>query len=62
MMKSEVESGRAEWTKEIVTALYDNIADEVNKEFPVFMERAFHCPRANAHFDLAQARQPFAGS
>jgi DNA polymerase elongation subunit (family B) len=47
MMKSEVESGRAEWTKEIVTALYDNIADEVNVDFPVFMERAFHCPRAN---------------
>jgi len=47
MMKSEVEAGRTEWTKEIVTALYDNIADEVNVEFPVFMERAFHCPRAN---------------
>ena len=47
MMKADVESGKTEWTKEIVTALYDNIADEVNKEFPVFMERAFHCPRAN---------------
>ena len=47
MMKSDVEAGKTEWTKEIVTALYDNIADEVNKEFPIFMERAFHCPRAN---------------
>ena len=47
LMKADVESGKTEWTKEIVTALYDNIADEVNKEFPVFMERAFHCPRAN---------------
>ena len=34
MMKADVESGKTEWTKEIVTALYDNIADEVNKEFP----------------------------
>ena len=30
-MKADVES-KTEWTKEIVTALYDNIADEVNKE------------------------------
>ena len=47
MMREEVESGRAEWGKEICTQLYDNIADKVNDEFPVFMERAFHCPRAN---------------
>ena len=47
MMKTDVESGKAEWSKEIVTALYDNIADEVNVDFPVFMERAFHCPRTN---------------
>ena len=47
MMKEEVEGGRAEWGKEIVTQLYDSIADQVNVEFPVFMERAFHTPRAN---------------
>jgi len=47
MMREEVESGRAEWGKEICTQLYDNIADRVNDEFPVFMERAFHCPREN---------------
>ena len=47
MMQEEVEAGRQEWTKEIVTQLYDGIADQVNEEFPVFMERAFHCPREN---------------
>jgi len=46
-MKADVEAGKTEWTKDIVTALYDNIADEVNLDFPVFMERAFHCPRKN---------------
>ena len=35
------ESRRAEWGKDIATRLYDNIADKVNEEFPVFMERAF---------------------
>jgi hypothetical protein len=47
MMREDVEAGRQEWTKEIVAQLYDGIADQVNLEFPVFMERAFHCPRAN---------------
>ncbi len=47
MMQEDVEAGRQEWTKEIVTQLYDGIADQVNEEFPVFMERAFHCPREN---------------
>jgi DNA polymerase elongation subunit (family B) len=47
MMREDVEAGRQEWTKEIVAQLYDGIADQVNEEFPVFMERAFHCPREN---------------
>jgi DNA polymerase elongation subunit (family B) len=47
MMREDVEAGRQEWTKEIVAQLYDGIADQVNLEFPVFMERAFHCPRSN---------------
>lgn len=47
MMKEEVESGRTQWGKEICAKLYDTVADQVNVEFPVFMERAFHCPRAN---------------
>ncbi len=47
MMREDVEAGRQEWTKEIVAQLYDGIADQVNIEFPIFMERAFHCPREN---------------
>ena len=47
VMQEEVSSGRAEWGKDIATRLYDNIADKVNEEFPVFMERAFHAPREN---------------
>jgi DNA polymerase elongation subunit (family B) len=47
VMQEEVESGRASWGKDLCTQLYDSIADKVNDEFPVFMERAFHCPRAN---------------
>jgi DNA polymerase elongation subunit (family B) len=47
VMQEEVEGGRAEWGKDICTRLYDSIADKVNDEFPVFMERAFHAPREN---------------
>jgi DNA polymerase elongation subunit (family B) len=45
-VKSEVEAGRMEWTKEICAQLYDSIADQVNASFPAFMERACHVPRA----------------
>ena len=44
-VKEEVESGRMEWNKEICTALYDSLAEQVNVSFPGFMEQAFHCPR-----------------
>ena len=44
-VKSEVETGRMEWSKEIAVQLYDSIAEQVNASFPGFMERAFHCPR-----------------
>jgi DNA polymerase elongation subunit (family B) len=45
VLKTEVEQGRTEWSKETCIALYDSIADQVNESFPGFMERAFHCPR-----------------
>ena len=45
VLKTEVEQGRMEWSKETCIALYDSIADQVNESFPGFMERAFHCPR-----------------
>jgi DNA polymerase elongation subunit (family B) len=44
-IKTEVEQGRMEWSKETCIALYDSIADQVNDSFPGFMEQAFHCPR-----------------
>jgi DNA polymerase elongation subunit (family B) len=44
-LKSEVEGGRMDWSKETCIALYDSIADQVNQSFPGFMEQAFHCPR-----------------
>jgi DNA polymerase elongation subunit (family B) len=45
VLKTEIEQGRMEWSKETCIALYDSIADQVNESFPGFMERAFHCPR-----------------
>ena len=46
-IKDDVQAGRMEWNKDICIQVYDNIADQVNESFPAFMERAFHCPRAN---------------
>jgi len=44
-VRSEVESGRMPWSKEVCIQLYDSIADQVNQSFPGFMEQAFHVPR-----------------
>jgi DNA polymerase elongation subunit (family B) len=44
-LKSEVEAGRMEWSRELVVQLYDSIAEQVNQSFPGFMEQAFHVPR-----------------
>jgi DNA polymerase elongation subunit (family B) len=41
-IKSEVESGRMEWNKEICVQLYDSIGEQVNLTFPKFMYEAFH--------------------
>jgi len=45
MLEKEVAEGRMEWSAETCIALYNSIADQVNKSFPSFMEQAFHCPR-----------------
>jgi DNA polymerase elongation subunit (family B) len=45
MLKQEIDNGRMQWNKDIVIALYNSIADQVNLSFPGFMEQAFHCPR-----------------
>jgi len=44
-LKTEVEEGRMEWSKETCIQLYDSLAEQVNSSFPAFMEQAFHCPR-----------------
>ena len=44
-LKKEIEGGHIPWTKETVTALYDNIGEEVNGTFIKFMQEAFHCPK-----------------
>ena len=45
VVKDAVERGEQEWNTEIAIQLYDSIADDVNKSFPAFMDRAFHAPR-----------------
>lgn len=45
VLKSEVESKRMEWNRDICIQLYDTIAEGVNESFPAFMERSCHCPR-----------------
>ena len=44
-LKKEIEAGNIPWDKESVTALYDNIGEEVNGTFIKFMQEAFHCPK-----------------
>ena len=44
-VKKEVAEGKMEWSNETAIALYDSIAEQVNKSFPGFMEQAFHVPR-----------------
>jgi DNA polymerase elongation subunit (family B) len=45
VLESEVRSGAMTWDKDTCIALYDSIAEQVNRSFPGFMEQAFHCPR-----------------
>jgi DNA polymerase elongation subunit (family B) len=46
-LKAQIESGELEWSKELCVQLYDNIAEQANVTFPMFMEKAFHAPRKN---------------
>jgi DNA polymerase elongation subunit (family B) len=43
-MKPLVESGQAEWNKEIAVQLYLAIEDKVNESFQPFMAKSFNCP------------------
>lgn len=47
VIKDQVASGKVDWTPELCVQLYDSIAEQVNQSFPIFMERAFHSPKAN---------------
>ena len=47
ILKSQIDNGELEWSKETCIGLYDSIADQANDSFPAFMERAFHAPRKN---------------
>lgn len=45
MLKADVEAGKMEWNNDICIKLYDSISDSVNESFPIFMEKACHCPQ-----------------
>ena len=47
MVKEDVKSGKLPWSKEAVVELYDNVANEVNKSFPSFMQKATNVPIKN---------------
>jgi DNA polymerase elongation subunit (family B) len=47
LLKSQIDNGTVEWSKEACVELYDAIAEQANDSFPAFMERAFHAPRKN---------------
>lgn len=44
-LQKDIDKGAIPWTKETVTQLYDQIANEVNGTFQQFMLDAFHCPK-----------------
>jgi DNA polymerase elongation subunit (family B) len=43
-LKKDIEAGHIPWTKDNITALYDQIGEEVNGTFVKFMQDGFHCP------------------
>jgi DNA polymerase elongation subunit (family B) len=43
-LKKDIEAGHIPWTKDNITALYDQIGEEVNSTFVKFMQDHFHCP------------------
>jgi DNA polymerase elongation subunit (family B) len=45
VLKSEIDAGTMQWSKDIAVQLYNSIADQVNDSFPGFMETSFHVPR-----------------
>lgn len=44
LVQSMVQKNEITWSKEDCIALYDRISDDLNVDFPRFMEQAHHCP------------------
>lgn len=44
---SKNEDMRRSWNKDAAVQIYDQLGEQVNASFPLFMEQAFHCPRQN---------------
>jgi hypothetical protein len=44
MIKDNITASGQEFTADTATELYDAISDAVNENFPLYMEKAFHCP------------------
>lgn len=59
-LKKDIDAGKIPWTKDSVTALYDQIGEEVNKTFPKFMQDAFHCPQGRG--EVIKAGREIVGS
>jgi DNA polymerase elongation subunit (family B) len=53
ILKSQIDSGELNWSKETCIGLYDGITEQANDTFPSFMERAFHTPRKNGEIICA---------
>jgi len=45
ILKSLIDSGELEWTKEIAVQLYEEIAEKTNASFPAKMHDMFNCPK-----------------
>ena len=43
VLKEDIDAGKIPWDREAIIELYDRVADEVNKNFPAFMQQAFNC-------------------
>lgn len=46
VLRTDIQKGLIPWDKDTVVQLYDQIAEEVNRTFPDFMAKAFHCPKS----------------
>jgi len=43
VLKDDIDAGNIPWDREAIIELYDKVSDEVNKNFPAFMQQTFNC-------------------